>query len=287
MSDVITAAAIMGCLSLFFGIVLAVAYRYLRVEEDPRIDSVEGMLPGSNCGACGQPGCRAFAERVVTGISQPSGCTVSSPDGIAIIADFLGVDAGEQDRKVARLHCAGGEGMVQKMAEYRGITSCRAAALINRGVRACAWGCLGLADCERSCTFDAITMNAENLPAVDEDRCTGCNDCVEECPLDLFTLEPISHRLLVQCNSPLIGETARSICTVACDACGRCALDAEPDVIEMVDGLPVIRQPEAGTAEATWRCPTGAIVWLEGQQFDPPLVPGQREHTSPGMHLHG
>ena len=49
----------------FFGVVLAIANRYLKVEEDPRIDRVEEMLPGSNCGACGQPGCRGFAEAVI------------------------------------------------------------------------------------------------------------------------------------------------------------------------------------------------------------------------------
>ena len=49
-------------ISGFFGLVLAVSNRYLRVEEDPRVEQVEGMLPGTNCGACGQPGCHAFAE---------------------------------------------------------------------------------------------------------------------------------------------------------------------------------------------------------------------------------
>ena len=81
-------------IGLFFGISLAVAHRLLHVEEDPRIDMIEGMLPGSNCGACGEAGCRAFAESVIAGVQKPSGCTVSSPEGIETIAAFLGVDAG-------------------------------------------------------------------------------------------------------------------------------------------------------------------------------------------------
>ena len=58
MGNLAAAAAIMLGLGLFFGLVLALAYRFLRVEEDPRIDQVEELLPGSNCGACGEPGCR-------------------------------------------------------------------------------------------------------------------------------------------------------------------------------------------------------------------------------------
>ena len=59
MNEVLTAATIMFGVAGFFGVVLSVAHIYLRVEEDPRIEQVETMLPGTNCGACGQPGCTA------------------------------------------------------------------------------------------------------------------------------------------------------------------------------------------------------------------------------------
>lgn len=256
-------------LSAFFGAVLAVANRYLRVEEDPRIDRVEGMLPGSNCGACGHPGCRGFAEALVGGKTVPGKCTVSAPDGVSAIATFLGVDAGFEEKRVARLHCAGGRSSVKRIAEYRGTDSCRAAVLVNGGGRACPWGCLGLSDCERVCTFGAIRMDDEALPVVDVAKCTACGDCVEVCPLNLFTLEPVSHRVIVQCSTPLAGELARSLCLVACDACGRCALDSPPGVIEMRDGLPRLLEPARAPESCTWRCPTGAIVFVEGNQFEP------------------
>jgi Na+-translocating ferredoxin:NAD+ oxidoreductase RNF subunit RnfB len=67
MQNIAVAAAVMGGLGLIFGTLLAVAYRFLRVPEDPRVERVDEMLPGSNCGACGEPGCRAFAEKVVAG----------------------------------------------------------------------------------------------------------------------------------------------------------------------------------------------------------------------------
>ncbi len=268
MGEIITAGSIMLGISLFFGTVLALAHRLLYVEEDPRIEQTDEMLPGTNCGACGQPGCHAFAEALVEGRAAPGGCTVSSPDTIEAIANFLGVSAGFQEKRVARLHCAGGKSKVRQLAEYEGFSSCRGAFIVNGGGRACSWGCLGLADCEIACTFDAIVMNDDALPVVDPELCSACNDCVEVCPLDLFTLEPISSDIIVQCNTPLAGDTARDACTVACDACGRCALDAPEGVIEMSGGLPRIVIPSKATENCTFRCPTGAITLVEGTQFD-------------------
>jgi Na+-translocating ferredoxin:NAD+ oxidoreductase RNF subunit RnfB len=230
------------------------------------------MLPGTNCGACGQPGCRAFAETLVAGDGNPGQCTVSAAEAVEEIAGFLGVEASFQEKQVARLHCAGGDSSVRRLAGYRGATSCRAAHVVNGGDRACPWGCLGLADCERACTFDAIRMNREGLPVVDVDRCTACGDCVEICPLNLFTLQPVSHRVVVQCSSPLAGEEATAACKVACDACGRCALDAPDGVIEMTGGLPRLRAPARAPESCTYRCPTGAIRWVDGNQFELKLV---------------
>jgi RnfABCDGE-type electron transport complex B subunit len=276
-NDILVAGAIMLGVASFFGVVLAVANRYLSVYEDPRVAQVEEMLPGTNCGACGQPGCHAFAEVLVGGEASPGQCSVSSADGVEAIAGFLGVDAGFQERQVARLHCAGGKSSVRRLGRYRGLSSCRAAALVSGGERACAWGCLGLADCESACGFGAIRMNAEALPVVNVETCTACGDCVDVCPLDLFTLEPVSTRAIVQCNSPLAGEEARSICSVACDACGRCAADAEPGAIEMAGGLPEVRAPLRTVESCTYRCPTGAIRWVEGNQFQPLKIVTDRE----------
>lgn len=259
----------MGGLGLFFGTVLAIAYRFLRVPGDPRIEQTEDMLPGSNCGACGEPGCRALAEKLVEGTRQPSRCTVASPDVVEAIADFLGVDPGQQEKRVARLHCAGGKAQAHQIAEYRGFESCAAAAIASGGGKGCLFGCLGLADCKAACTFDAIDMNENSLPVVNVEKCTACGDCAEACPRNLFEIMPLSHRLLVQCRSVLAGTNARALCTVACDACGRCAADAAPGLIRMEDNLPVVDYAAGGPArrEATRRCPTNAIRWVVGAQF--------------------
>jgi len=271
LSTVLTAVAILAGVGLTFAGLIALTHRKFKVWEDPRIEVVAGMLPGANCGACGQPGCRAFAELLVAGSVPPAGCNVMSDERIAEVAQLLGVAAGEANRRVARLLCAGGRDVALQQAEYLGLATCKAAAAVAGGGKACAWGCLGLADCERACDFGAITMNGQDLPVVAPALCTACGDCVEACPKDLFTLMPVEQKLIVQCRSWLEGDAIQAVCRVACTACGKCVADAAPGLIRIANGLAVVdydRNTLASPA-ATARCPTGAIVWVEGAQFAP------------------
>jgi Na+-translocating ferredoxin:NAD+ oxidoreductase subunit B len=266
---ILIGVSILAGLGLLFGAILALAYRFLKVEEDPRLEAVEGMLPGSNCGACGEPGCRALAEKIVAGQVPPGKCTVASPGALEAIADYLGVEAGGEEKRVARIHCGGGLGRARQVASYQGLSTCRAAHLVGGGGLECSWGCLGLADCVEACTFDAMWMNPWRLPVVDVDKCTACGDCVEACPRDLIDLLPVSQHIIVQCRVPLAAEEALRLCTAACDACARCAMDAEPGLIRMEGNLPVVDYDSGLTQhpKATWRCPTGAIQWVVGEQF--------------------
>ena len=266
---ILDSALILGGVGLFFGFVIALVNRKFRVWEDPRIVGVEELLPNTNCGACSRPGCRAFAEAVVGGDQQPSDCTVMSPDAVEDVAAYLGVDAGEANKRVARLLCAGGKNEAHRNADSSGFDSCKAAAAVAGGGKGCTWGCLGLADCEIVCLLDAIHMNDDELPVVDPEKCTACNDCVETCPKDLFVLMPAEQKLIVQCRNLVHGDPAVEMCSVACNACSRCVADAAPGLIEMVDNLAVIDYEKNALADpkATARCPTDAIVWVEGQQF--------------------
>jgi len=271
---ILDSALVLGGVGLFFGFLIAMANKKFYVWEDPRISEVEQLLPNSNCGACGQPGCRAFAEGLVNGKLQPSGCTVMGAEDIEEVASYLGVDAGSASKRVARLLCAGGKNEAARNSDYAGLETCKAAAAIAGGGKACNWGCLGLGDCERACLLDAIFMNDDLLPVVIPDRCTACSDCVVACPKDLFQLMPIEQKLIVQCKNLLKGDAAEDLCSVACNTCNRCVADSEPGVIEIIDNLAVINYEKNALTDpkATERCPTGAIVWVEGQQFAESLV---------------
>ena len=256
----------LGGLTLLLAIMLIVANKKLYVYEDPRIDVVEDMLPHANCGACSYPGCRPFAEALVSGKVLPGKCTVSTDEGRLRIAKYLGVDPGAEEKQVARLACAGGTNVAVNRAQYEGLDTCRAASLISGGGKGCFWGCLGHGDCEVVCDFDAITMNEHALPVVNVEKCTACGDCVEVCPKDLFSLQPLSRHLWVQCKSLEAGDGVLEDCEVGCTACGKCAMDAPVDLISMIHNLPVIDySKDHQIKDPIQRCPTGAIVWLEGE----------------------
>ena len=270
------AVTTLAALSFLFASLLVLAHRKLHVDEDPRIDAANQLLPQTNCGACGFPGCLGLAEAMVEGSALPGKCTVITEDEQEYIAEFLGVDVGAEEKVVARLACAGGSNVARNRAHYEGIRSCRGAALIAGGGKGCFWGCLGLGDCELVCDLDAIYMDEHDLPVVIDDLCTACGDCVDACPKDLFSLHPVSHRLWVACKNLEHGDAPLEDCEVAWDGCGKCAIDAPEGVITMVDNLPVVnydRPPDVRSAID--RCPTGAIVWFETDKG--PLA-GQAAH---------
>lgn len=265
--SIIVALGVLGGLTLVLAIALLVANRKLYVYEDPRIEEVDDMLPHANCGACGYPGCRPFADALVSGEVLPGKCSVSSPESQQAIATYLGVDLGAEEKQVARLACAGGKNVARNKAHYEGMSSCQAASLVSGGGKGCFWGCLGYGDCYDVCDFGAITMDEHGLPQVDMEKCTACGDCVDICPKDLFSIQPISHQLWVACKNLEQGDEVLAECEVGCTACGKCAMDAPNGVITMKNNLPKINyQENHRTSEPIQRCPTGAIVWFDEKQ---------------------
>jgi Na+-translocating ferredoxin:NAD+ oxidoreductase RNF subunit RnfB len=242
----LTAVGAIGGLTIALASLLVLANRLLYVQEDPRIDLVEEMLPATNCGACGSAGCRQFAEALVGGEALPGKCTVSNDEGRARIAAFLSVDVGAEEKRVARLACSGGANVARNHARYSGLMTCGGAALVAGGGKGCFWGCLGLDDCARACDFDAIHMDEQHLPVVDEVKCTACGDCIDACPKDLFSLHAVSHRLWVGCGKEEAGE------------------EVVEEFIHMENNLPVVDYDRRhATRTPIERCPTGAIVWID------------------------
>jgi RnfABCDGE-type electron transport complex B subunit len=162
----------MTALGFLFSAGLVLAYKKLRVDEDPKIEKIAAALPQANCGACGFSGCRAFAEAVAKGKAEANGCPVGGDDVAQDVAAILGVQAGKIIKKVARVHCRGTHQAAKDRGSYLGISTCYASHLLG-GNKQCSYGCMGYGDCVRDCLFDAMHMGEEGLPIIDEDKCTA------------------------------------------------------------------------------------------------------------------
>ena len=100
---IVTAVVVCLIIAVVLGLILAVASKFLKVEQDERIDQVASMLPGYNCGACGKAGCAAFAEAIVSGEAPAvSGCKVIKPDNKQAVKDYLDSTPGP-DGKIANV----------------------------------------------------------------------------------------------------------------------------------------------------------------------------------------
>ena len=98
MNTLTGAVLLMGGAGLFLGIIIGLFARIFKTPGDSRVELVQELLPGANCGGCGKAGCADFAKSVVSGENPPSRCPVSSREQINAIAMALGIDAGAGKR---------------------------------------------------------------------------------------------------------------------------------------------------------------------------------------------
>ncbi|MBD3375528.1 Fe-S cluster domain-containing protein [candidate division KSB1 bacterium] len=234
----------LGGLGLFFGGGLAFAARKFAVKVDPKVADIKEILPNANCGACGYPGCAAYAEAVAAGRVPPNKCTPGGAEVTEKISLIMGITGVEtEEPKVAAVHCQGGKAEAVEKFKYEGIEDCSAALLIGGGHKACEYGCLGLGSCAKACPFDAIEMNENGLPVILEDKCTACGVCVTTCPRNILSLIPRSQPVYLGCVSQDKAKAVKSICKVGCFACKICASPkvAPEGSIEMDGNLPVIK----------------------------------------------
>lgn len=242
--------------------VLATAAKRFYVEVDPRVEAVAAALPGSNCGACGNPSCFMSAEKMVAGELAANACTAGGQSVTDAITLILGAEACTAVAVVCARHCGGGDKAVRAY-EYTGVRSCAAANRLAGGPLACSAGCIGFGDCVRACVFDAIHLDERGLPVVDLDKCTGCGVCVKECPrgqISLLTLVPDSAPVVVRCNAHDKVRGRRVNCTACCIACRKCERACESDAIHVVDMLAVVDYDKCtGCGTCVEVCPQDCI----------------------------
>lgn len=263
MKTIILSIIFLGGLGLIFGLILAYFSRKFAVKRDERVEEVLKVLPGSNCGVCGQAGCSAFAEAVVKGEIPSNGCVVGGNSVALKINSILGLKAESQQKegRKAVLLCNGGSKVKDKFT-YSGINDCKAANLILGGQKECIYGCLGMASCVEACPFGAIRMGEDGLPIIDTRICTGCGKCVDACPKGLIILIPRSKDTVVRCKSEDKATVTAKICKNGCIACKKCETVCKVGAITVVNSLARIDYAKCtNCGECAKVCPKGVIEY--------------------------
>ena len=154
-------------LGLALGSLLGIAAHYFAVESNPIQAEIEALMPGSQCGQCGYPGCGPAAEAIATGKAKVTVCT---PGGRALaetLAAKLGVSLSAGDA-------------VDKGPVY---------AYVHENL------CIGCTKCFKRCPTDAIVGGPKQIHAVFADACTGCAKCFEVCPTECIEMRPLAPTL--------------------------------------------------------------------------------------------
>lgn len=160
---VLGALALTG-LTFAGGILLSFAVRHFRVDGNPLVDSIDAILPQTQCGQCGHPGCRPYAEAIAGG-ELINRCPPGGQDTVDRLAELLGVDSLPLD------------------ADPETAAIDQVALIIEED-------CIGCTKCIQACPVDAILGAAKLMHTVLPDLCTGCDLCIAPCPVDCIEMVP-------------------------------------------------------------------------------------------------
>ncbi|EGG93932.1 Electron transport complex protein RnfB [gamma proteobacterium IMCC1989] len=167
---ILSALIALGSLALIFGGILGFAAVQFKVEGDPIVEALDALLPQTQCGQCGHPGCKPYAQGIANG--EPiNKCPPGGQSTIDNIAELLGVEAPSLDEE------HGEEAEVKTVAYIREDE------------------CIGCTKCIQACPVDAILGAAKQMHTVIVDECTGCDLCVEPCPVDCIDMLPVEQTL--------------------------------------------------------------------------------------------
>jgi electron transport complex protein RnfB len=265
-STVLITIISLSLLGLFSAIILYFVAQKFKIFEDPRIDEVQAVLPAANCGGCGFAGCRNFAEALVKAESfEGLNCPVGGNTTMSLAAKIMGKEAVAVDPLVAVVLCQGSPEHRLRTSKYDGAGDCRIVHQLYIGETDCAYGCLGLGDCVRACTFDAMCLDGTTeLPVITDDKCVACGLCVKACPRGIIELRKKAkkdRKLYVSCVNKDKGGPARRACKVACIACNKCINVCEFGAIKIENNLAYIDATKCTFCrKCVDECPTKSIL---------------------------
>lgn len=249
---------LLGLLGAFFGIALAIAKKAFHVDKDQRIELIEEVLPGANCGGCGFPGCSGYAEAVVLQGANISACAPGGSECANAIAKIMGQEASTKEPDYAVIHCNGHN--VDTRFKYNGINDCRAAHALQSGFKGCPYGCLGIGTCAEACPFGAIAIGEDGFPVIIEENCVACGKCVAVCPRNLIEIHSKSKMVHVLCKSNDKGAAVKKACEVGCIGCMKCKKACPVEAIEINKFLSEINYEKCiSCGKCVKECPTNAI----------------------------
>ncbi|QUJ68301.1 electron transport complex subunit RsxB [Photobacterium sp. GJ3] len=164
MSGIFIAIIAIAILAAVFGLILGFAAIRFKVESDPIVEQIDAILPQTQCGQCGYPGCRPYAEAIANG-DEINKCPPGGQATIEKLADLMGVEV--------------------KDSAHDAEKSIKKVAFIHEDM------CIGCTKCIQACPVDAIAGATKALHTVIKDECTGCDLCVAPCPTDCIEMIPV------------------------------------------------------------------------------------------------
>jgi Na+-translocating ferredoxin:NAD+ oxidoreductase subunit B len=168
---VLIAVLALSGMAILFGAILGAASVKFKVEGDPLVEQIDTLLPQTQCGQCGYPGCKPYATAIADGKADINRCPPGGHTTIQALADLLGVEAKPLD------------------AEHGVEAEVKTVAYIHEDL------CIGCTKCIQACPVDAILGAAKLMHTVIVSECTGCDLCVEPCPVDCIDMLPVEKPL--------------------------------------------------------------------------------------------
>ena len=164
----IAAILVMALGAIVLGAALGFAAVKFRVEGDPLVEKIDAILPQTQCGQCGFPGCKPYATAIAKGEADINQCPPGGEAGIRKLADLLGRE-------------------VKPLSAEHGVEKPKSVALIDENF------CIGCTLCIQACPVDAIVGASKQMHTVIPRLCTGCELCIEPCPVDCIAMVPVAE----------------------------------------------------------------------------------------------
>ena len=164
----LSALLVMAGIAVVLGAMLGFASIRFMVKGDPLVDKIDAILPQTQCGQCGFPGCKPYAQAIAKGEAEINQCPPGGEEGIRKLADLLGKE-------------------FKPLSAEHGVEKPKQVAVIDEAL------CIGCTLCTQACPVDAIVGAAKQMHTIVSPLCTGCELCVPPCPVDCIRMAAVAE----------------------------------------------------------------------------------------------